>query len=72
MHTIDYIIFLNDFDICYIHFLKGILLFGLGVSTMSCDVKIIDDSKFEDSEEFIVQLEDASSGSRIGKYLQVY
>ena len=39
---------------------------------MSCDVKIIDDSKFEDSEEFIVQLEDASSGSRIGKYLQVY
>lgn len=38
---------------------------------MTCDIKIVDDSIFEDSEEFIVQLEDASTGSRIGKYSQV-
>nr|CAB3247083.1 extracellular matrix protein FRAS1 [Phallusia mammillata] len=47
---------------------ESIITFAPGVSSTTCDVKIIDDSLFEDSEEFIVYIVDASSGSKIGQF----
>ncbi|KAA8592453.1 hypothetical protein FQN60_017908, partial [Etheostoma spectabile] len=42
------------------------VIFGPGVSMSTCDVKLIDDSEYELSEEFEVVLSDASDNARIG------
>ncbi|CAK8671603.1 unnamed protein product [Clavelina lepadiformis] len=47
---------------------ESIVTFAPGVSSVTCDVKIIDDSVYEDSEEFVVKLVDASAGAKIGKF----
>ncbi|XP_034535025.1 extracellular matrix protein FRAS1, partial [Notolabrus celidotus] len=42
------------------------VIFGPGVSMSSCDVKLIDDSEYELSEEFELVLSDASDNARTG------
>ncbi|KAL4623271.1 extracellular matrix protein FRAS1, partial [Arapaima gigas] len=42
------------------------VIFGPGVSMSTCDVKLIDDSEYELSEEFEVVLSDASDNARLG------
>jgi len=42
-----------------------------GVATVTCDVKIVDDSLYEDAEEFVVRIEEASQGAKIGKFSKV-
>uniref|UniRef100_A0A672YI55 VWFC domain-containing protein n=1 Tax=Sphaeramia orbicularis TaxID=375764 RepID=A0A672YI55_9TELE len=42
------------------------LVFGPGVSMSTCDVKLIDDSEYELSEEFELVLSDASDNARVG------
>uniref|UniRef100_A0A3Q3IUW6 VWFC domain-containing protein n=1 Tax=Monopterus albus TaxID=43700 RepID=A0A3Q3IUW6_MONAL len=42
------------------------VIFGPGVSMSTCDIKLIDDSEYELSEEFELVLADASDNARIG------
>ncbi|XP_029574000.1 extracellular matrix organizing protein FRAS1 [Salmo trutta] len=42
------------------------VIFGPGVSMSTCDVKLIDDSEYELSEEFELHLSDASANTRMG------
>lgn len=42
------------------------VVFGPGVSMSTCDVKLIDDSEYELSEEFELVLADASHNARMG------
>ncbi|XP_034152338.1 extracellular matrix protein FRAS1 isoform X3 [Esox lucius] len=42
------------------------VIFGPGVSMSTCDVKLIDDSEYELSEEFELHLSDASDNARVG------
>uniref|UniRef100_UPI0037E879D7 extracellular matrix organizing protein FRAS1 n=1 Tax=Semicossyphus pulcher TaxID=241346 RepID=UPI0037E879D7 len=42
------------------------VIFGPGVSMTTCDVKLIDDSEYELSEEFELVLSDASDNARMG------
>ncbi len=42
------------------------VIFGPGVSMSTCDVKLIDDSEYELSEEFELVLSDASDNARMG------
>lgn len=42
------------------------VVFGPGVSMSTCDVKLIDDSEYELSEEFELVLADASDNARVG------
>uniref|UniRef100_A0A3Q2DG67 Fraser extracellular matrix complex subunit 1 n=1 Tax=Cyprinodon variegatus TaxID=28743 RepID=A0A3Q2DG67_CYPVA len=42
------------------------VIFGPGVSMSTCDVKLIDDSEYELSEEFELVLSDASDNARLG------
>ncbi|AWP07675.1 putative extracellular matrix protein FRAS1 [Scophthalmus maximus] len=42
------------------------VVFGPGVSMTTCDVKLIDDSEYELSEEFELVLSDASDNARVG------
>uniref|UniRef100_A0A8C7CEK8 Fraser extracellular matrix complex subunit 1 n=1 Tax=Oncorhynchus kisutch TaxID=8019 RepID=A0A8C7CEK8_ONCKI len=42
------------------------VIFGPGVSVSTCDVKLIDDSEYELSEEFELHLSDASDNARMG------
>ncbi|XP_067377534.1 extracellular matrix protein FRAS1 isoform X3 [Channa argus] len=42
------------------------IIFGPGVSMSTCDVKLIDDSEYELSEEFELVLSDASDNARMG------
>lgn len=42
------------------------VIFGPGVSMSSCDVRLIDDSEYELSEEFELVLSDPSDNTRIG------
>lgn len=42
------------------------VIFGPGVSMSTCDIKLIDDSEYELSEEFELVLSDASDNARMG------
>ncbi|XP_045551338.1 extracellular matrix organizing protein FRAS1 isoform X3 [Salmo salar] len=42
------------------------VIFGPGISMSTCDVKLIDDSEYELSEEFELHLSDASDNARMG------
>ncbi|KAM9742832.1 extracellular matrix organizing protein FRAS1 isoform 2-T2 [Menidia menidia] len=42
------------------------VIFGPGISMSTCDVRLIDDSEYELSEEFELVLSDASDNARIG------
>ncbi|XP_077332215.1 extracellular matrix organizing protein FRAS1 [Lithobates pipiens] len=42
------------------------VVFGPGVTMSTCDVKVIDDSEYEDEEEFEIALADTSENARIG------
>ncbi|XP_029456255.1 extracellular matrix protein FRAS1 isoform X2 [Rhinatrema bivittatum] len=42
------------------------VVFGPGVTMSTCDIKLIDDSEYEEEEEFEVALADASANARIG------
>lgn len=42
------------------------IIFGPGVTMSTCDVKVIDDSEYEDEEEFEIALADTSQNARIG------
>ncbi|XP_064918597.1 extracellular matrix organizing protein FRAS1 isoform X3 [Columba livia] len=42
------------------------IVFGPGVTTTTCDVMLIDDSEYEEEEEFELVLADASDNARIG------
>lgn len=42
------------------------VILGPGVSMSTCDVKLIDDSEYELSEEFELVLSDASENARVG------
>lgn len=42
------------------------IVFGPGVTVMTCDVTLIDDSEYEEEEEFEIVLADASDNARIG------
>lgn len=42
------------------------LILGPGVTVVTCDVTLIDDSEYEEEEEFEVVLADASDNARIG------
>lgn len=42
------------------------IIFGPGVSMSTCDIKLIDDSEYELSEEFELVLSDASDNARMG------
>lgn len=43
------------------------VIFGPGVTKATCDVMLIDDSEYEDEEEFEIALADASDNARIGR-----
>lgn len=43
------------------------VIFGPGVSMSTCDVKLVDDSEYELSEEFQLVLADASDNARMGQ-----
>ncbi|XP_054995058.1 extracellular matrix organizing protein FRAS1 [Sorex araneus] len=43
------------------------VIFGPGVTKSTCDVMLIDDSEYEDEEEFEIVLADASDNARIGR-----
>ncbi|KAM4706664.1 extracellular matrix organizing protein FRAS1 [Discoglossus pictus] len=42
------------------------VIFGPGVTMSTCDVQLIDDSEYEDEEEFEIALADSSTNARIG------
>lgn len=42
------------------------VVLGPGVTMTTCDVKLIDDSEYEDEEEFEIALADPSENARIG------
>ncbi|KAM6401739.1 extracellular matrix organizing protein FRAS1 isoform 2-T2 [Pluvialis apricaria] len=42
------------------------IVFGPGVTVMTCDVTLIDDSEYEEEEEFEIVLADASDNARVG------
>ncbi|XP_078258376.1 extracellular matrix organizing protein FRAS1 isoform X5 [Rhinoraja longicauda] len=42
------------------------VVFGPGVSMSTCDVKLIDDSEYEEEEDFEIILADASDNARVG------
>ncbi|XP_053559271.1 LOW QUALITY PROTEIN: extracellular matrix organizing protein FRAS1 [Bombina bombina] len=42
------------------------VIFGPGVTMSTCDVKLVDDSEYEDEEEFEIALADTSQNARIG------
>ena len=42
------------------------VIFGRGVTMSTCDVMLIDDSEYEEEEEFEIALADASDNARIG------
>ncbi|CAJ0943986.1 unnamed protein product, partial [Ranitomeya imitator] len=42
------------------------VIFGPGITMSTCDIKVIDDSEYEDEEEFEVALADTSENARLG------
>ncbi|XP_027744997.1 extracellular matrix protein FRAS1 [Empidonax traillii] len=42
------------------------IVFGPGVTVVTCDVMLIDDSEYEEEEEFEIVLADASDNARVG------
>lgn len=47
------------------------VLFPPGMATATCDVKLIDDSIYEEDEEFIVRLSQPSAGAEVGEQAEV-